>query len=181
MRWEMLFEDLEAELAAEFAREKTAEIREMVRVERARQTLRELLAPQLKAQIEVRLLGGERLHGCLGALGLDWVMLLRGETEELIPMNAIGAWIQRGAGERDGGSGGRAKFTQALRALVRDRARVTVGGSDGALLASGTLDQAGQDLVAIALHPRDEFRREPSVRGYALVPISSIAWVRKET
>lgn len=180
MRWERLFEDLEAELAAEHEREKTAEIQEMVRVEKARQTLRDLLAPQLRAQIEVRLLGGERLHGCLSALGLDWVMLLRGETEELIPLQAIGTWIQRTAGERETSLAGTAKFTQALRALVRDRARVSVGGCDGSLLANGTLDQTGQDFLAVALHARDEFRREPSVRGHALVPISSVAWVRRE-
>lgn len=180
MRWKLLFEDLEAELAAEHAREKTAEIQELVRIEKARQTLSERLAPQLKAQVEVRLLGGERLHGRFSALGVEWVMLRRGETEELIPAKAIGTWIQRTPGERDGIAGGSASFTQALRALVRDRARVSVGGCDGTLLASGTLDQTGQDFMAIALHARDEFRREPWVQGHALVPISSVAWVRRE-
>ncbi|PQZ95892.1 hypothetical protein CQ018_00920 [Arthrobacter sp. MYb227] len=180
MRWESLFEDLEAELAAEFAREKTAEIQETVRVEKARQSFGELLAPQLKAHIEVRLLGGERLHGRLSALGLDWVMLRRGETEELIPIHAIGTWLQRTSGQREGSISGSARFTQALRALVRDRSRISVGGCDGSLLASGTLDQVGHDFMAIALHARDEFRRETSIQGRAFVPIASVAWVRRE-
>lgn len=180
MRWEALFDDLEAEFLAELTREKTSEIQESVRIEKSRQTLSQRLTQQRHALVEIRLLGGESLHGRLSAFGIDWVMLRRGETEELIPLSAIGTWLQRTGGNRDAETENRISLGQALRALVRDRARVSVGGLDGNLLASGTLDQAGQDFIAIALHARDEFRRETSVHGHALVPISSVAWVRRE-
>lgn len=180
MRWEALFEDLEAQLEAAAAREKTSEIQEAVRIERARETLIERLTPQLNAQVEIGLLGGEKIHGQLAALGTDWFMLRRGESEELIPLAALGSWLQRSPGEREDSRRVRAGLGQALRALVRDRARVSVGGIDGSLLASGTLDQAGKDFVEIALHARDEYRRTPAVLGRALVPLASVAWVRRE-
>ena len=64
--------------------------------------------------------------------------------------------------------------------LVRDRARVGIGGTDGRLLASGTLDQVGQDFVEVALHARDEFRRLPAVQGRSVIPFSAISTVRRE-
>lgn len=179
MRWEALFADLEAQLEAEAAREKTTEIQEAVRVERARETLMHRLAPQLNAHVEVRLLGGERLAGELTALGMDWFMLRHGATEELIPLGALGSWLQRTPGQRADARATRAGLGQALRALVRDRALVNVGGLDGRLLASGTLDQAGQDFLEIAVHARDEYRRRSAVYGHVLVPMASVAWVRR--
>lgn len=180
MRWEALFEDLEAQLEAVAAMDKTSEIQEAVRIERARETLIQRLNPQLNARVEVALLGGAKLHGNLRALGTDWFMLKHGETEELIPIGALASWLQRTPGDRQEDRKVRAGLGQALRAMVRDRARVSVGGIDGSLLASGTLDQVGHDFLAVALHDRDEFRRTPAVHGRALVPITAVAWVRRE-
>lgn len=150
MRWEALFADLEAQLEAEAAREKTTEIQEAVRVERARETLMHRLAPQLNANVEVRLLGGERLAGELTALGMDWFMLRHGATEELIPLGALGSWLQLTPGQRAD-------------------ARATRAG----------LGQAGRDFLEIAVHARDEYRRRSAVHGHVLVPMASVAWVRR--
>lgn len=180
MRWESLFEDLEAQLDAETAREKTSEIQEAVRVERARATLLERLSPQINAHVEVQLLGGERLHGRLASLGKDWFMLRRADVEELIPVHALSGWTQRTPGQRQDAREPRIGLGQALRVLVRDRARVSIGGIDGSLLAVGTLDQAGIDFLEVARHERDEYRRSTSLRGHSLVPLPAVAWVRRE-
>ena len=180
MRWESLFADLEAQFAAEAARERTSEIQEIVRIERARQTMGQRLARHLGSGVEVHMLGSERLAGVLAAIGTNWLMLRHGTTEELLPFHALGWWSGtarpggRDTGERLVG------FSQALRVLVRDRARVGIGGTDGRLLASGTLDQVGQDFVEVALHARDEFRRLPAVQGRSVIPFSAISTVRRE-
>ena len=180
MRWESLFEDLEAQLEAESAREKTNEVQEAVRIERAREELIQRLSPQIDAHVEVQLLGGDRLHGRLAALGKDWFMLRRGEVEELVPIHALAGWTQRTPGQRQDAREPRIGLGQALRVLVRDRARISIGGIDGSLLATGTLDQAGRDFLEIARHERDEYRRAPALQGSSLVPIPVVAWVRRE-
>ncbi len=180
MRWEALFADLEAQFEAEAARDKASEIQEFVRIERARQTLVQRLARHLGTRVEVQLLGAERLGGLLSSLGKDWLMLRHGGTEELVPFQALACWSGRDAGRNPEPGERRVGFSQALRVLVRDRARVAVGGTDGQQLASGTLDQVGQDFVEVALHERDEFRRGPAVHGRFVIPFSAVARVRRE-
>ncbi len=179
MRWESLFADLEAQFAAAAARDQVSEVQEIVRIERARQTLVQRLAGAVGGDVDLQLLGGERLGGRLAGIGKDWLMLNRAGTEELVPINAVSWWMAR---ERTRTlaeqTESRVKFSQALRVLVRDRARVSVGGIDGRLLASGTLDQVGQDFVEVALHPNDEFRRTPAVNGRVSIPFHAIARVR---
>ena len=180
MRWESLFADLEAQFAADEARNQSSEIQEFVRIERARQTLMQRLARHLDGRIDVQLLGAERLGGRLAGIGKDWLVLHHGGSEELIPVRALAWWtaLEAGSGPPEGER--RVGFSQALRVLVRDRARVSIGGVDGQLLASGTLDQVGQDFLEVALHARDEFRRSSAVLGRTVIPFAALARVRRE-
>lgn len=180
MRWESLFADLEAQFESEAVRDRTSEIQEFVRIERARETMVQRLVRQLGTRVEVQLLGAERLGGQLAAIGKDWLMLRHGGSEEIIPFGALAWWAGREAGREEAPEERRVAFSQALRVLVRDRARVGIGGVDGLHLASGTLDQVGQDFVEVALHARDEFRRGSAVQGRAVVPFSAIGRVRRE-
>lgn len=180
MRWESLFADLEAQFEAEAARGKLSEIQEMVRIERARQTLVQRVGRHLGSPLDVQLLGSERLGGQLAAVGKDWLMLVHGGTEELIPFRALAWWSGRDAGRGEETGQRLVGFSQALRLLVRDRARVGIDGVDGRALANGTLDQVGQDFVEVALHARDEFRRGAAVHSRAVVPFTAMARVRRE-
>ncbi|MFL4479887.1 hypothetical protein ACIPUB_16620 [Paeniglutamicibacter sp. ORCA_105] len=180
MRWEALFADLEAEFGAEAAREQNSEIQELVRIERARQSLMQRLARHVGTRIDVQLLGAERIGGRLAGIGKDWLMLQHGGSEELIPVQAVAWWAALEAGRAPEPGERRVRFSQALRVLVRDRARVSVGGIDGQLLASGTLDQVGQDFLEVALHARDEFRRPGALLGRTVIPFAALARVRRE-
>ena len=180
MRWESLFADLEAQFEAESAQERMNEVQEIVRIERARQTLLQRLERHLGTRVDLQLLGAERRSGRLSSIGRDWLMLAHAGTEELIPIRAVAWWRALAAGRGPENRQRRVGFSQALRVLVRDRARVRIGGMDGQLLATGTLDQVGQDFVEVALHEQDEFRRGPAVMGRSLIPFSAIAMVRRE-
>ncbi|MFL4475170.1 hypothetical protein ACIPVK_14325 [Paeniglutamicibacter sp. MACA_103] len=180
MRWESLFADLEAQFEADEARNQNSEIQEFVRIERARQTLMQRLARHLDTRIDVQLLGAERVGGRLAGIGKDWLVLHHGGSEELIPVRALAWWTGAEAGGGPQPGERRVSFSQALRVLVRDRARVSIGGVDGQLLASGTLDQVGQDFLEVALHARDEFRRSTAVLGRTVVPFAALARVRRE-
>lgn len=180
MRWESLFADLEAQFEAEAARNQNSEIQEIVRIERARQTLMQRLSRHLDTPIEVQLLGAERIGGRLAGIGKDWLVLHHGGSEELIPVQALAWWTASEAGGGPEAGERRVSFSQALRVLVRDRARVSIGGVDGQLLASGTIDQVGRDFVEVALHARDEFRRPAALLGRTVIPFAALARVRRE-
>ncbi len=180
MRWESLFADLEAQFEADSARNRISEVQEIVRIERARQTMLQRLERHLGTRVDLQLLGAERPSGELSAIGRDWLMLAHAGREELIPFRALAWWRGLEAGRGPETRQRRVGFSQALRMLVRDRARVGIGGIDGQLLATGTLDQVGQDFVEVALHEQDEFRRGPVVLGRSLIPFSAIARVRRE-
>ncbi|MDN5755476.1 MAG: hypothetical protein ACTHWW_01645 [Arthrobacter sp.] len=183
MRWESLFADLESQLNAVRARERTVEIQEMVRIERSQLRLWDYLAGQTGAEITLDLLSGQRLRGVLVHVGANWLSLLEGHAEYLVL--APGIRSIEVAGERAAvvdQTAVRRRLSQgaALRSLVRNRARVTVWAVDGAALGTGTLDHAGADHLRLARHPADGYRRSAEVRSVALLPFASISVLRHE-
>ncbi|MFZ1486017.1 MAG: hypothetical protein WAS95_08200, partial [Nostocoides sp.] len=62
-RWERLFADLDAAVAADERRELDVEIADRTRAERAKVALAARLAAQRGAELDVRLLAGVRVHG----------------------------------------------------------------------------------------------------------------------
>lgn len=186
MRWESLFEDLEAQLRAEQLRGQAAEIQEMVRVELTRQLLVDRLRTLTGRQLEIGLLGGTEIHGRLAHTGRGWLVIDTGGHEYLVletGMASIGiaSDVQGTASDADPDPDPGLGLGSALRALVRDRCRVSIHGIDGAILGEGTLDRASRDFVQLAVHERDQYRRAPAVRRVQLIPLHSIAAVRRET
>ncbi|WP_417233543.1 hypothetical protein [Arthrobacter sp.] len=184
MRWESLFADLESQLNAVRARERTVEIQEMVRIERSQLRLWDHLAGQLGTELIVDLLGGHRLRGMLQHVGVNWLSLREGPAEYLVVdagIRSLEIAGHRAAVAEESTVRRRVSLGAALRSLVRDRARVTVWAVDGALLGTGTLDHAGADHLRLALHPVDGYRREAEVRSVALLPLVSVAALRHET
>lgn len=183
MRWESLFADLESQLNAEHARERTVEIQEMVRIERSQLKLWSYLAGQVGCGITVVLLGGQRLRGHLRHVGIDWLSLLDGAAEYMVlapGVRSLEVEGTRAALPEETVARRRVSQGAALRGLVRDRARVTVWALDGALMGTGTLDHAGADHLRLAQHAADGFRRSSDVLSVSLLPLRSVASLRHE-
>lgn len=188
MRWESLFADLEAQFRDAQRRGQAAEIQELVRVELTRQVLADRLRSLGGRQFETRLLGGMVIHGRLAHAGKGWIVLDADGHEYLIPETGIASISlpANGSGtdaEVDTGSESMTGLGlgSALRALVRDRCRVRLYGTDGSILGEGTLDRASKDFVQLAVHERDQYRRAPAVRRLQLIPLHALVAVRRET
>ena len=91
MRWEELFDDLEAQLGAEERRERDSEVADRTRRERASITLVARLASSVGGHLGLRLLTGARVRGELLDLGQDWLLLrLESGGEAVVPVPAPG-------------------------------------------------------------------------------------------
>lgn len=190
MRWELLFGDLEAQLAAAAAAELAVEVGERTRHAQGEVTLGQRLRHAVGQPLTLGLDGAGPLRGVLTGVGPDWVLLGRdpGEqttgqpgVESLVPQAAL-AWVgglARGADVAEPGRvWARLGLRSALRAIVRDRAVVSVS-TRGAPPVSGTLDRVGADHVDLALHPVDDVRRAGAVRGVRTIPLAALLGVRR--
>ncbi len=181
MRWERLFEDLEGMLAAGESAERSAELADRTRRERARHGLHDRLVAAAPGPLSLRVAGVGRLTGRVADVGADWVLIgTGGERGALVPFAAIRSLD--GLGGRMGPAGAVAKrfpFGAALRAVSRDRAGVVVVDADGQR-ATGTIDSVGVDLLDLAEHPLDLPRRTEHLVGLRTIPFVAIGAVLRE-
>ncbi len=177
MRWEALFDDLEAQLAQQEARELSAEISERVRAERARVSLAERLLSHLGRPLRLRLGSGE-LAGVVRDVAPAWLVLNDPSAQVLVPISAIVTveGLGRAAALPPGKVLRSLGFGHALRALARDRAAVRVQTSAGAL--HGTIDRVGADHLDLAQHEPGQYRRPGNVASVATVAFAHVDWVR---
>lgn len=178
MRWQALFDDLEAEAARERRADLAASAAELLRAERGAVTLAERLDAHRGRQVVVRLLGGGVVRGVLVDAGPHWVILDEGATQALVPAGAVVAvaHLGRRAGAGVAEVARRLDLRHVLRALARDRAFVRVF-ADGMEL-SGTIDRVGADHFDLATHDADRWRRSEEVTGVWSVPIGHLRCVR---
>jgi hypothetical protein len=180
MRWDRLFEDLEAQLALDESRELGAEIADRTRRERALLDAQARLLANLGAGgIALRLPAGV-VVGRLVDVGPDWVLLEpRPDRPVLVPLSAVRAVTGLEAGARRAGVVAR-RFVlgAALRAVSRDRATVELVDVDGRTV-TGTIDVVGSDHLELSEHPADEPRRRENVVERHLVPFWALAAVRR--
>lgn len=178
MRWDELFDDLEARAGAEARQELDAEVAERVRVERARLGLYERLAAARGAAIGIRCAGPGLLRGVVDDVGDGWV-LLRGERggHALVASTCVRA-VEGLAGRADltAAPGRRFGLGYALRALSRDRAAVRVVDIDGTV-REGHLVAVGSDVVDLREHPVDVPGRRAEARSVVVLPQAAIAAV----
>lgn len=177
MRWETLFADLESQLQAQQAAELREEIAESTRVERARQVLSERLAGYQGMAVTVRLAGRSELCGTLGPVGPDYMCLEDATQQWLIRRIAIQSIVVPAQGTGQGAEPARTRWGAVVRALLRDRNRVQVYGLDGQSLGEGTVRQAAEDFLELALHPRDEYARTRTVQGHVIIPYQGVGWM----
>lgn len=182
VRWERLFADLEAQVAATEAAELAGEVVERIRHEVGTLRLVDRLRPAEGHPVRLSCVGGEAVEGTLRQVGADWVLVEeRAGRQAVVALPAVTSVAGLGALSALPGSEGHVAGTldlrRAVRGIARDRAGVRVTLVDGGVVV-GTIDRVGADFVEIAEHPPGEPRRVRAVRAVRVVPISGLVVVR---
>lgn len=189
MRWDSLFDDLEAQLDVERAADDAALRVDEERQRRNRIELRDRLALLVRDSVPfiARLTTGTSFRCVASGQGADW---LSGEIQGggarrafVLPFAGI-AGIQVSASTAVESSSGRAPSTDSigrfglamvLRDLARRRAPVEIVTHGGSV--RGTIDLVAGDHLDLALHEVGVPRRNSEVRGVELVPLAAIVLV----
>jgi hypothetical protein len=201
MRWESLFDDLEAQLgdALESEERDLHLLRERQR--QAALTLRDRLVDLARPEngqmrsFVLALRQGGRLRVCPLSFGKDWFAAalpdVPGDVQAIVPLAAVasihlpasdGHVRGEGPGAAEAGASGRIRIADriGLGIMLRDLARRRV--SLDLVLAGetvhGTLDQVGADHLEVAAHDPDTARRASAVIDRRLIPLSAVEWVR---
>ncbi|HEX2362607.1 MAG TPA: hypothetical protein VHI11_11080 [Jiangellaceae bacterium] len=149
MRWQRLFDDLEAQVEQADQALLDSEVADRTRREIARVRLTDRLRASVGATVVLRLSGAGQLAGTVEAAGPDWVLVAeRTGTETLVPLAAIlgvtGLGPQAAVPGTEGAVGARLGLGYALRRIARDRSSVVVTLSDGSVVR-GLVDRVGAD------------------------------------
>jgi len=183
MRWDELFDDLEAQFGEAETADLAAEVTDRSRRELSLLRLVDRLRPVIGQPLVLRIVGAGVIEGELRAVGPDWLLLAEvGGREALVAAPAV-LWIgglaaQTAVPHGEGQVAARLDLAYALRGIVRDRSAVSLTLLDGAT-ATGTLDRVGVDFVEMAEHAPGEPRRHDAVRAVRAYPLTSLAVVRR--
>lgn len=177
MRWQRLFEDLDAQLASEALRERSAEVADRTRYERAQVDLQARLLGSVGGLTVTVRLAQRTVTGTVRDVGPDWVLLETVDASCLIPTAAVctlsglapGAAVPSAVARRFG-------LGSALRGISRDRSVVDLV-AGGARL-TGTIDVVAADHLELAEHAPDVPRRDRDVRAVHVVPFGAIESVQ---
>lgn len=191
MRFDLLFDDLEAELETRLAVEGAQQRGEEERLRAARTTLRDRIAVLGAAAggIRLRLIDGSSLDVVPGAVGRDWFAAdLPGGGQCVVPLAAIASLSLSGqqvAASRErmpdeGAPSSAAKIGigVVLRDLARRRVPVDLTSRAEAAPLHGTIDRVGADHLDLAVHERGAARRASSVLEHRIVALSAITQLR---
>ena len=178
-RWERLFDDLEAQFAAEERRDVEAEVAERTRRERALVSWTDRIAAQGQAELSLEVAAGQRLTGRVADHGADWVLIeLATGAEVLVSLSSVLAIHGLVARSREATTARRFGWGSVLRALARDRSAVEVVDRAGTRRI-GTIDVVLSDAFELAEHALDVPRRQGNVTGRVVVPFAAVAMVRR--
>ena len=180
MRWERLFDDLEAQLEAASAAELAGEVSERTRYESGQLTLADRLVAWVGQPVRLQILGGMTVAGRLEQAAQEWIAVGHGPAVMLVPLTALVDIVGLGAPASTADRQSvprRLGLTAALRAVARDRSPVYIELTDGRAV-TGTVDVVGADHLDLAEHPSDEPRRPAAVRRVHTLPLPAIAAVR---
>ena len=182
MRWQGLFDDLEAQFEAAEAAELAGEVAERTRRETALLRLWDRLQPAVGSALTVQVPGAGPLRGRLLDCGVDWLLMEEGGGRELlVPLAGVlgvhGLGMRAASPDAEDAVAKKLDLRWALRGLARSRTGVALGLVDGSLV-TGTLDRVGADHLDLAEHGLGEARRAAAVRQVRLVPLPAVAVVR---
>ena len=180
MRWDSLFDDLEAQFSAERALEKESEITDRARVELAGIDLSDRLRGAAAAEIKIVLVDGNVIRGVLSHAGSEWLVLTEGVRQWLVPYASVLSYqgLGRVALKPSSRMQHSLGIASALRALSRDRSELVVHlmvrTGDGYKL-HGVIDRVGRDHFDLAVVPQGEVRRPGNIAAVLTIPFSSLA------
>ncbi|MGX9900396.1 hypothetical protein ACW0JT_11715 [Arthrobacter sp. SA17] len=128
MRWDSLFEDMEAQFAAENRLQQEAEIAERVRIDVAGVGMADRLRASINLRVAVHLISGSTLTGLLSHAGSQLLVLNEQQHQVLVPYAAIGrcTGLARHAVTEPGVVRQGPGLGSALRALSRDRSHLAL-------------------------------------------------------
>jgi hypothetical protein len=182
MRWDRLFDDLQAQLDADGQRELDLEVSDRTRRERAQVGLHERLVAHAGRGIELRLAAGVLVSGMVADAGSDWLLVHdRGDRGSLVPFGAIVGIKGLGVSAAVGPHVATAKrfgLGYALRGLSRDRSVVSLTDISG-FVTTGTIDAVGADALDLSEHPADMPRRAENIVARRVIPFTAIVVVRR--
>jgi hypothetical protein len=178
VRWDELFDDLDAQWEAAEQEELRAEVADRSRLEAARIRLVDRLRRNVGSSVVMRLVG-EDVRGEVGRVGADWVLLDAGlGAEILVPLSAIvmvqGLTTRSSEPGSEGPVTARLGLGHVLRAVARDRTEVLVVGTDGSRWG-GRIERVGADHLELARHDPGEPSR---VRDVQYLTFAGVACVR---
>ena len=184
MRWERLFDDVEAQLEAADRAELAGEVADRTRREVARLRLVDRLRASIGADLQLRVAGAGAICGRLRRAGEGWLLLAPDAGPSVFVLRDAVLTVDGlpSAAVEPGSEGAvlsRLDVGHALRAVARDRSPVSVVLRDGTRL-DGTLDRVGADFADLALHPAGEARREAAVRSVRAVTFEGMAVLRPD-
>jgi hypothetical protein len=185
MRWDSLFDDLEAQLEKEQREEDAALRADEERLRLRKLTLRDRIrAASRNGEVLVILLAnGVALRVQPSAFGADWLCgdLLEGaaRTTAIVPLRAVqsfsipaSAAVPLTLPSARPDHSDRFGLAIVLGDLSRRRAEVRISTALGEL--AGTIDRVGADHLDLAVHEPDVARRASAVRRVDIVPFSAI-------
>ena len=185
MRWDALFDDMEAQLAARQRLDLEAEVAERALVDSAQVELADRLRGSLGLSIRVHVSSGTVFEGTLSHAGSEALVLDEPRHQLLIPYAAAVqyAGLSRLSVPEQSTVRRRLGLASALRGLAGGRARVTILASNGPAAAGlhGVIDTVGRDFLDLAVTCEGAERRPPSVRQVLTIPFGALAGIRSAT
>jgi hypothetical protein len=179
MRWDRLFDDLEAIAAGERSRERDGEVADRTRRERGQLDLQSrMLANVGNDAVSCRLRAGS-VSGRVVDVGPDWALVDARGHSVVVALAAVRAVMGLARGARIPTIVARSfSLAAVLRGVSRDRSRVEVVDLDGGSLI-GTIESVGSDHIELVLHAADVPRRHEHLAGRVVVPLWSLGSVRR--
>jgi hypothetical protein len=183
MRWDALFADLEAQLAAAGRRDLDVEIDERARVDAVEVELADRLRASVGLRIRVHLGSGTVCEGVLSHAGSQCLVLDGERHQQLVPYASAVRYT--GLSRLAAGDGTavayRLGLASALRGLARGRVSLAVtvcraAGEEAVL--HGVIDRVGRDFFDLALTGPGEDRRAANVSEVASIPFGALAVLR---
>ncbi len=184
MRWDSLFDDLEAQLAEQSRAQLRDEIAENTRIERATAQLSDVLSQYRGSELGVMVIGHTEIRARLGPCSTDYFCLETEASQWIIRyqvVESIALPSERRVAPLTSQSGKAIRFSAVLRGMLRDRSRCQIYGTHGSLIAEGTLSQVAKDFLLISMHQRDEYVRASNPAAQVMIPLESIGWVVSTT
>ncbi len=183
MRWDALFNDLEAQIAEGDRLAIETEISERARSETALVALADRLRGSLSAQILVSLTCGRTFEGALSHAGAEALVLNEARHQVLIPYAAVARYTGLGRVSVSEPSLVRQRIglSSALRGLARDRTELAVTlrrPPETGNGLTGVIDRVGSDFFDLAMVSPGEARRASQVRQVATIPFAALSAVR---